>query len=507
MSRLSKNIIYNFIGQGLLLVLGFISVKFIFKQLGEDALGIIYFTSMMNAVICAVLEMGICSTTVREISSKLKTEPEYINDLIQTFSLFYWIAYALLGITIFFMAPVMVEKWINLKTMNVTTAVSILRILGITSIIALPKSFYASIFRGLQRMEFNNFIDVFTTALQQIGTILIIALNGNLFQVVYWFAGCYILRVFIYIIVSASFFSPKVLCPAYSSAIIKKNWHFASRMMATTIISTVHTQIDKIIISKFMPVGVLGYYSLAYANVSKGTMLTNAVSQAAYPAFSELYQARNHVALMSKYRKMQDMLCFGMAPIFAAIPFVALPLFSYILNENIAKQLLLPIIFLCLAFYMNGTLNVPYVFSLAAGKPDIAARLNFYELFFTPPVSVIMIYFFGLPGAGFSFVFYHIVAYIFGVPMICADCLKISVKEWYFHVSRIFILIALTYGVSGIFLNFYFTPAVLPLLSAYAIGSVLFLTGAYFLIGEEQRKVLVRHIQTLKAKIGLIRFA
>ena len=69
MSRLSKNIVYNFFGQGLLLLLGFVAVKYVFKQLGEDALGIIYFTLTMNSVLCTVLELGISTTTVREVSA------------------------------------------------------------------------------------------------------------------------------------------------------------------------------------------------------------------------------------------------------------------------------------------------------------------------------------------------------------------------------------------------------------------------------------------------------
>ena len=167
MSRVTKNIIYNLIGQGLLLVLGFVAIKYIFRQLGEDALGIIYFTVMTNTVLCAVLEMGICSTTVREVSGYFRSEPEYIHDLIRTASLFYWGAYVLVGLAIYFLAPLLVEKWINLKTMDAATAISVLRILGIASLVALPKSFYVSLFRGLQRMEFNNFIDVATNG--QIG--------------------------------------------------------------------------------------------------------------------------------------------------------------------------------------------------------------------------------------------------------------------------------------------------------------------------------------------------
>jgi len=63
MSRLSKNIIYNLCGQGLLLILGFVAVKHIFEKLGKDVLGIIFFAAIMNIVLVAALKLGISATT------------------------------------------------------------------------------------------------------------------------------------------------------------------------------------------------------------------------------------------------------------------------------------------------------------------------------------------------------------------------------------------------------------------------------------------------------------
>ncbi len=94
MSRLKKNIIYNLLGQALLLLLGFVSVKYIFGRLGEDALGIIYFTSMLNSISVSMLQMGICSVTVREISSNYEDNPKYCHDLIRTASFFFWAFFA-----------------------------------------------------------------------------------------------------------------------------------------------------------------------------------------------------------------------------------------------------------------------------------------------------------------------------------------------------------------------------------------------------------------------------
>jgi len=501
MSRLSKNIIYNLLGQGLLLILGFVSIKYIFGRLGGDALGIIYFAAMMNAVLCAVLEMGICSTTVREVSAHFESEPGYIKNLIRTFSLFYWAACALFGVVIFFLAPILVEKWINLKMMDPATAIYVLRILGITSLVALPKSFYVSLFRGLQRMEFNNLIDVITSGLQQFGTILILALGGNLFHVVYWFVACYGLRIFAYLVVSARFFSLRSLIPGYSFDVVKRNLRFASRMMSISILATIHMQADKLIISKLMAIGVVGYYGVAYSNVSRGQLVTGAISQAAFPSFSALFKAGDRNRLMSQYQKLQDLLCFGIVPIFAAIPFALLPLFSYVLNEGVARLLLLPTTLLCVGFYMNGTLNVPYVFSLAVGKPGIAARANFYALFVVLPVTVVLIYYFGLTGAGLSWVFYHIFGYFYGVPRICSECLEIPVWKWYLHVLKIFTLVGLTYGIAWIILNVIGNHSILLLSLAYVSASIVFLAGSYFMIGKELKGTLFSHIQTLKAKI------
>lgn len=501
MSKLSKNIIYNLLGQGLLLVLGFVAVRYIFKQLGEDALGIIYFTAVMNALLCAVLEMGICSTTVREISAHFESDPHYIKDLIRTFSLFYWGVYVLLGVAIFFLAPILVEKWINLKTMDTATATFVLRALGIASLVALPKSFYVSLFQGIQRMEFNNFIDVATSGLQQFGTILILVAGGNLLHVVYWFIVCYSFNILAYIISSAHFFSLKALLPGYLSGVVKRNLGFASRMMLTTIFAAVNTQVDKIIISKLLPISAVGYYSVAYGSVSKGGLLGGAISQASFPSFSSLFRKGNRNSLVTHYQKLQDFICFGTAPLFAAIPFAVMPLFSYIFNEEVASLLLLPMTLLCVGFYMNGTLKIPYVFSLAVGKPGISARANLYALFVILPLTVFLVCFLGLTGAGLSLVFYHLFMYAYAIPRICSECLKFPLRTWYLHIAKIFMLIGLFYGTAWITIVIIGNYSILSLTTAYVGASIVFMAGSYFMIGEELRGKFFSTLQTLKAKV------
>jgi len=481
------------------MVLGFVAVKYIFKQLGEDALGIIYFTNMINGLICVVLEMGICSTTVREVSAYFRSDTKYIENLIRTFSLFYWIAFVLLGVTIYFLSPILVEKWINLKTMDIATATFVLRALGISSLLSLPKSFYVSLFRGIQRMEFNNINDVITSGLQQFGTILILVAGGNLFHVVYWFIACHSFNILGYLICSLHFFSLKALLPGYSYDIVKRNFGFASRMLMTTIFSMVHTQVDKIIISKLLPIGVVGYYSIAYGSVSKGGLLGGAISQASFPAFSALSRAGNRNKLMIHYRMLQDFTCYTTVLLFAAIPFCVMPLFSFMFNEKVASLLLLPMTLLSVGFYMNGTLKIPYVFSLAVGKPGISARSNFYALFVVLPITVFLVYRWGLTGAGLSLILYHFFMYIYGIPKICIECLNFSFWTWYLHISKIFMLIGISYGSAWIAMAIIGNYSIPSLTAAYTGASIVFMTGSYLMIGEELRGRFSDAVQTLKA--------
>jgi O-antigen/teichoic acid export membrane protein len=500
MSRLSRNILYNFLGQGLLLLLGLVAVKYVFRQLGEDALGIIFFAAALSAILSGVLEMGLGATTVREISAHASDEPLYIASLLRTGSLFYWGAYLVVAVAVYFLVPLLVTKWINLRTLDPSAATLVLRILGIAALTALPRAFYTSILRGLQRMEFNNLIDVTTSAFQQLGTIVILVLGGGLMHVAYWFGACFALGIAAYFMISAHFFSFRALVPGYSSAVVKRNFRYASRMASISILAMAHMQSDKAIVSKLLPLGEMGYYGLAYSAISRSTLLTSAIAQAAFPSFSALFKKGDRLPLLVQYRKLQDLLCFGTVPFFAAIAFAAVPVFTYFLSAGAARLLLWPVAFLCVGFYMNGTLNVPYVFSLAVGRPDIAARLNFYALFCVLPVTFILVHLFGLAGAGFSWVFYHLFAYAYAVPRLCSQCLGIPTWSWYVHVSKALILAALTYGLAWVVLVITVARSNILLMVAYALASMLFLAGAYLMVGEELRETITRLPQTLMAK-------
>lgn len=504
MSRLSKNIIYNISGNILLLALGFVSIRYIFRSLGEDALGIISFTLLINTMFLLLLQRGVSSTIVREVSANYKLNQNHLIQISQTFSVIYWGMFIIFSAVIYFSAPFIVKNWINLKIMDESTAISVLRVLGIASLVAMPVSFYSSLLNGIQRMEFSNFINVFTTALQQFGAIIILHFHGNLFAVVNWYAGCYLLRVLLYFGVSIKFFTLTAMKPLFSIHVLKNTWDFMSRMLFISVISPIRTQIDKLILSKILPIGILGYYSVAWTNISKGQLLTRSISSAAFPSFSNLYKSGNMADMKLQYERLQNLICFIILPIFAFIPYAASPLFSFVLNEQAAEMLLVPVIFLSLGFYLNGTLNIPHVIILAMGKPGILAKQNVYSFLIVVPLTIPLIYFEKMNGAAIAWVINQLFLFMYFIPRFCRECIKMPLWQWYKPILKILLLAAATYGIGGFILMKTKSTAISHLAASYAVASVFYLIGTWFIMGKELKIWLIQKYHFFFSKFKFV---
>ncbi len=486
----------------MLVGVSFLALKYVFVRLGDDAVGVIFFSLTMSAVLSALLEMGISAATTREVSGHLEREPLYVHDLLRTTSLFFWSAYLVLITIVWLVAPLLVQRWIVLTSLDQPTATLTLRILGIGALLGLPRSLYVSLFRGLQRMDVNNVVDPATAVVQQVGIIGILAAGGGLVHVATWLTATFAAGVLAYICVASRFVPVAALVPGYSRSVVSRNLQFSTSMMAISVLSMIHTQADKLAISKLLPLGTLGYYSVSYGLLTRASFVTGAISQAGFPVFSA-ESASGGGGLLAAYRKFQDLVCFTALPIFAAVIFASLPLFTFIFNADIAHLLFLPTVFLAMGFYMNNVLTIPYMLSLAVGRPDISARSNFLALFVVLPVTLWLVYYDGLRGAGLSWVAYHVFAYAYALRRICAECLHISYLSWFRHLGRSGGWGAAVYGVAwGLVAagGVYSWPR---LVTAYVLGSVAFVAGSWWLVEPETVRAVRVSSRRLLTRLNL----
>jgi len=101
-----------------------------------------------------------------------------------------------------------------------------------------------------------------------------------------------------------------------------------------------------------------------------------------------------------------------------------------------------------------------------------------------------LIYGFGLPGAGFSWVFYHLFVYAYMIPRICRECLQIPARDWYLHVAKALTGAAATYGLAWIAIVVPSGYSLVAIVVAFAVATLGFAAAARFLIGPDLNSTL-----------------
>jgi O-antigen/teichoic acid export membrane protein len=488
-SRLSKNILYNVAGQSLQAILAIVAVKYVYQGLGREALGVLYFALSLNAVLYGLLDMGITATVVREISRCADSDQAYVRSLVRTASFFSWIAFMVLFAGLYLLAPLLVKTWIHLQTLDPRLAVQALHWLGAGLLTSIPRSLYSSIFRGLQRLEISNAIDVLSTCAQQLGTIVLIVRHGTLLNVAFWFLLCYGLSTMIYMATCAKFLSWSAILPRFSASVFRRNLGFAGNMLSISITNMVTSQADKLAVSKLLPIRTFGPYAFVWSVVARASLLTTAIAQAAFPSFSSLLMNSDKRLVAAQYRKLQDLVCLSTLPMFALVCYGARPVLAYAFDAATAAELLRPVAWLCLGFYLNGALNIPYILSLAAGKATIASRSTALSLGIVLPVTILLVRRYGLNGAGFSWVFYQLFNSWYMVPRIFSQCIGIPAASWFIELGRILMVGAGTYGVAWMVIANYSHYSVAALAIGYGAASLGFVAGAYCVVGPDLRSV------------------
>lgn len=501
MSKVRRNIAYNLVGQLLLLGLSFASTRFIYRDLGKDVLGIIYFVMMLNSALAAVLEIGLGATATKEVAANLDSDKGYVRRLIQTGSLYFWLAFGVIALAQFLAAPWLVAHWLKLETVSTADATLMLQLLGPTVFLAFPKTFYTCVFRGLQRMGITNVLDVGFSALQQLGVVVLIATGQALYPVVAWIALTYVLRVVTYALMLGRALGFGVLFPRYHALVVKRNASFVGQMSGMMIFAMAQSQGDKLVISKLLPVVQMGWYSFAYALVGKGETITNAVSSALFPRLSEL--ADEPDALYAAYRPVQALMVFGLLPIFAAIPFVAPTLFTLVLDQEAALILGLPTAILSLCFYMKGTVVLPHFVGLAVERPDIALRQAFYAFVFIFPVTIFLIAQIGMTGAALGWLLYQLFAYSYGARRIYRECLGLPARRFYAEVSHGIGLALVTYGAAYAMLWLWEQEGLYWWACAYLTASAVYAAGVWMTGGEELRQSIRSVLGPVLRRMGV----
>lgn len=483
MSKLSRNILYNLGGQGLLLALSFVATRVVYRRLGDEALGVIYAGYLLNSLVSGALIAGLSQTLVREIAQNAQKDSRIVSQIISTANILFWTAYGCGVLVAWLGTPWVVENWLNIHHLDPTTAATAIRLMLTGSLVGLVTPLYSGISYGYENSWLVNAIDVSTAALRQFGTLVIIELGGGLLLITAWIAFSFFLAVPLYWLGLAPTVRWRTLFTfAWSKPIIQRTYRFATGMMLVTLTGLAQTQIDKLVVSRLLPVGAFGYYSFTQNTAQRTNALRAAVGTALMPSFSGLAASGEMKRLSRQYTIALDILSIGSLPLYAAVAFAFPFLLQFMFGEEVANQLRPVSTLLILASFMSSTTGPAYNLALAMGHSRLVARANLVSVILSIPTSIVLIFRWGLNGAGMSWVVYYFTWYLLLVPPVYRRCLGLSARQWFSFLGRLYTLLGATYGAGWVVLHAWNPGSIRATGITYTVATACCLILGYFML-------------------------
>lgn len=498
MSRTTKNVLHNLLGQSLLLVIGLVSTKLMVGNLSKEVFGLISFALLLNNTIAAVIISGIGFHLVRDISQHLEADRPYVEQLLQTSSLIYLGCAVVAGVLLWFAAPWITSHWLHFESLSVEAATNMLRILGISVLLAIPTTLYNAVLRGMERMRTTNLIDVGRSFITQAGLVGLLVNGASAYLVASWIVFANLLGMIAYLVVLARRFQLATFAPVLHMPVLRRNLHSIRDFSILSIAGLIQRQADRFIVSALLPVAYLGYYNFAYQLIERPTYMRAAVSTALYPSLARLSAEKADDRLQRQYHIWFDLISLGLVPIFAAALYITVPLFGYIFDAHVAQLMIVPMMLLTVGTLMNVIQTVPHVTAMAVGRPDITARANVNVVLGMLPLTYLLTWRFGLLGASITWPLYHVFMYLAFVPGFCRECLAMPIHKWYAHTLQILLAAVLPYG-----LGYAATVATQTagdwrvLAGVYLAASALFAALAYRIASPEFRTTVIQTLRRL----------
>lgn len=435
MSLVRRNVIANFFGSGWNALLSLALVPFYISIMGIESYGLIGIFTVLLAVL-APLEAGLGTTLNRELASLSGTDGRMaeMRNAIRTLEWIYWPLALLAGSIVAVLAPWITSSWIHPDTLPLSTVRWAVTVMGIVIVFQWPLGLYSGGLAGLQRQVLLNGINIVAATVRGLGALLVLLyVSPTIVAFFTWqiVATCFhtlLAAVMLWRSVPASRERPR-----FRRDLLTRARRFIAEMSGISLIAVALTQLDKIILSRMLPLETFGYYALAATVAANLLRLVGPVQQAAFPRFSQLVATGDESELATLYHRMSQLMSVVILP--AAIFIIVFSpelLFLWTGNAETSSQTW-PILSLLMAgTAFNGLLHLPYSLQLAHGWARLALVTSFCAAAILVPALIVLATRYGAVGGAAVWVALNFGYFMVTVQIMHRRLLRNEKARWYF---------------------------------------------------------------------------
>lgn len=427
--RVGRNILANFLGGAWNALLILLTTPLYVKVLGMEAYGLIGFMATLQ-VISGIFDFGLSATITRAVALDKSEHRLHSRKLIQTASTLYWGVALLMGLIISLQAKSVADHWFTLSALSPETVTLGVLIIAWSVALRWPVSLYMGVVSGLQRQETLNFLKSILVSIRLLGGVSILLISADLTLLLAWTALSSLIEVVVFMIACCRFLPGLSLLPSVFIHSLSGIWKFSLGMNLIAISAVILTQTDRILISKLLPLELLGYYFLAYNTAIGMTQIQNAINTAMFPSLASDFGNQKKDQLLVRYDKAAQISIYLTAlPTFILI-FFGHDLLRMWIDLDAANGASSAMGILAAGFLIHTVASNAYIIAIALGHVWLPLIVNVVGLLFHIPLLYGLISFWGIYGASIGALCLSLYYFFILIPIVSKRILRQEVVSW-----------------------------------------------------------------------------
>jgi len=501
-AMLKRNVLANFAGGIWTACLTLLVTPIQIHLLGIEAYGVIGFIATLQIVV-GVLDLGLSSTLTREIAADHSAGWGGSQTLLRTATSVYWSFAALIGVGLYLSSGALARRWFNPGTFDLTTLTQAVEAAAIYLALRWPIALYTGVLAGTQRMDVLNVIKVASVSARLLGGIVVLLIWRDLIAFLAWTVVSAMLEVVLYVFTAHRVMPSLRWRPGFSVAAVRAVAGFSSQLGLISILGVGLSQVDRLMISKMLPLDQLGYYSLAYTAATAISLVISSLSAALMPSFAASHGAGARDALIARYRSANEIMLYVTGLVLFSLAFFGRPLLSLWVSAPAAAQAWLPLAMLACGFWLSAAVSNPYTLCIASRKAHGPLIITIVTGTFYVPLMYWAILRWGIVGAAFAWVVLNVSYVATYIPYVHRSLVRIPVWPWFSRLLFPFAALGVaTFGAARLLL-FVAAPAAgaWAAVVALALAAATYTAVGYLLLDPSVRRMLR---QMLEGEIRLV---
>lgn len=400
---LRRNILANYLGQAYMTAVSVVMVPLYLRYLGAEAYGLVAFFALLQGLF-QLLDLGLSPTLGREVTrfrgGALRDDSLWA--FFRAIEGLFWLIAAVAILCSVAFSGAAARSWLKVETLDLGVVALSVALMGITVALRWVGGIYRSVVWGFEKQVWLNVFGVSVATARFVTIIPVFVYVGT--SPVIFFAYQLTVSLAELGILAAKCYRTLPSRPGrvpWSVEPLRRVLRFALTIAFTSSVWVLVTQLDKLVLSRLLPLDQFGYFALAVMVAGVINLFGTPVSQALLPRLSRLAADGDNAGFLTLYRRATQWVCFVTVPLALGLACFAEPaLWIWTGDRAVAAQVTPILALYALGNAMLAVASFQYYLQYAKGDLRLHLAGNVAFVVLLVPMVVWAASRFGGVGAG-----------------------------------------------------------------------------------------------------------